>query len=72
MPRGGKRSTSWKPGQSGNPKGGPKWGESFAEILRRELGKAHNVKNAAGEIIRKDGKPIKVVAREIMAKLRPR
>src|SRR3990172_5876691 len=33
--RGGKRSTSWKPGQSGNPKGSPKRGESWAEIIKR-------------------------------------
>jgi len=31
--RGGKRSTSWKPGQSGNPAGGPKRGGSLKEIL---------------------------------------
>ena len=33
--RGGKRSTSWKPGQSGNPAGSPKRGESWAEIIKR-------------------------------------
>lgn len=33
--RGGKRSTSWKPGQSGNPKGAPKRGESWAEVWKR-------------------------------------
>lgn len=32
--RGGKRSTSWKPGQSGNPKGSPKRGESWQEIIK--------------------------------------
>ena len=32
--RGGKTKTSWKPGQSGNPKGGPKRGESWAEIIK--------------------------------------
>jgi hypothetical protein len=35
--RGGRRSTSWKPGQSGNPKGAPKRGESWAELFK-ELG----------------------------------
>lgn len=29
-----RRATSWKPGQSGNPKGRPKSGESLAETLR--------------------------------------
>ena len=33
--RGGKRSTSWRPGQSGNPAGSPKRGESWAEIIKR-------------------------------------
>lgn len=33
--RGGKRSTSWKKGESGNPKGAPKRGESWAEIIDR-------------------------------------
>ena len=32
--RGGKRSTSWKKGQSGNPSGAPKRGESWAEIIK--------------------------------------
>lgn len=32
--RGGKRSTSWKPGQSGNPAGAPKRGESWQEIIK--------------------------------------
>jgi len=32
--RGGKRSTSWKKGQSGNPNGAPKRGESWAEIIK--------------------------------------
>jgi hypothetical protein len=31
--RGGKTSTSWKPGQSGNPKGRPSLGESYKEIF---------------------------------------
>lgn len=31
--RGGKRSTSWKKGQSGNPKGAPKLGMSWREII---------------------------------------
>jgi hypothetical protein len=29
-----RRPTAWKPGQSGNPKGRPKSGESLAEALR--------------------------------------
>lgn len=33
--RGGRRRTSWKPGQSGNPNGAPKKGESWAETIRR-------------------------------------
>lgn len=28
-------STAWKPGQSGNPAGAPKRGESWAEIIKR-------------------------------------
>lgn len=32
--RGGKTRTSWKPGQSGNPKGAPKRGESWAELIK--------------------------------------
>lgn len=32
--RGGKTKTSWKPGQSGNPKGAPKRGQSWAEIIK--------------------------------------
>lgn len=32
--RGGKTKTSWKPGQSGNPKGRPKDGESWAAIIK--------------------------------------
>lgn len=28
-------STAWKPGQSGNPKGAPKRGESWQEIIKR-------------------------------------
>lgn len=35
--RGGKTKTSWKPGQSGNPKGGPKRGQSWKEIIH-EIG----------------------------------
>lgn len=31
--RGGKRSTSWKPGQSGNPKGRPSLGLSWKELI---------------------------------------
>lgn len=31
--RGGKTKTSWKPGQSGNPAGGPKRGQSWKEII---------------------------------------
>lgn len=31
--RGGKTSTSWKPGQSGNPKGRPKDGESWTGVI---------------------------------------
>lgn len=33
--RGGKRSTSWKPGQSGNPNGAPKNTESWAKIIEQ-------------------------------------
>lgn len=32
--RGGKRSTSWKPGQSGNPAGAPKRGQSWTELIK--------------------------------------
>lgn len=35
--RGGRRSTSWKPGQSGNPAGSPKRGQSWRELIA-ELG----------------------------------
>lgn len=35
--RGGKTRTSWKPGQSGNPTGAPKRGQSWAEIVK-EIG----------------------------------
>lgn len=35
--RGGKRATSWKPGQSGNPAGAPKRGQSWRELIS-ELG----------------------------------
>ena len=38
--RGGKRSTSFKPGQSGNPKGAPKKGESFTDIIQSKVDKA--------------------------------
>ena len=31
--RGGKTSTSWKPGQSGNPAGAPKRGQSWTEVI---------------------------------------
>jgi hypothetical protein len=37
-PKTGKRkapSTAWKPGQSGNPAGAPKRGESWAELIKR-------------------------------------
>lgn len=33
--RGGKRSTSWKPGQSGNPRGRPPKTRALTEILKR-------------------------------------
>ena len=33
--RGGKTKTSWRPGQSGNPKGAPKRGESWAELITK-------------------------------------
>lgn len=33
--RGGKTSGSWKPGQSGNPKGRPALGESYREIFSK-------------------------------------
>lgn len=29
--------TTWKPGKSGNPKGRPKLGETYAEIVRSKL-----------------------------------
>jgi hypothetical protein len=32
--RGGKTRTSWKPGQSGNPAGAPRRGESWAETIK--------------------------------------
>jgi hypothetical protein len=31
--RGGKRSTSWKPGESGNPNGAPRKGMSWRELI---------------------------------------
>lgn len=38
-PKSGKKraatKTTWKPGQSGNPQGAPKRGESWAEIIKR-------------------------------------
>lgn len=30
-----KRPQTWKPGQSGNPKGSPRLGESWAELIKR-------------------------------------
>ena len=33
----GKTRTSWKPGQSGNPKGSPKKGESITELMSKYL-----------------------------------
>ena len=33
--RGGKTVTSWKPGQSGNPKGRPPEGESWAAVIKK-------------------------------------
>ena len=30
----GRTSTTWRKGQSGNPRGRPRWGESIAEALR--------------------------------------
>ena len=33
--RGGKTKTSWKPGQSGNPKGRPATGESWTELIKK-------------------------------------
>ena len=35
--RGGKRSTSWEPGESANPRGRPKKGESFSEVIRERF-----------------------------------
>lgn len=32
--RGGKTKTSWRPGQSGNPRGAPKRGQSWKEIVK--------------------------------------
>lgn len=32
-----RRSTSWKAGQSGNPKGRPRSGEALSEVLREEV-----------------------------------
>ena len=43
---GGKTSTSFKPGQSGNPKGRPPLGESMAEALRAVMTPAHRKKVA--------------------------
>ena len=39
--RGGLRSTSWKPGQSGNPNGAPKKGMSWGELIKAEGDKWH-------------------------------
>lgn len=48
---GGKRSTSWKPGQSGNPSGSPRRGESWAEIIQRigEMTDAEFIKLKRGD-----------------------
>lgn len=53
--RGGRTRTSWKPGQSGNPKGAPKRGESWAELIKlygdmtpEEI--AQKAKTIAGEL----------------------
>jgi hypothetical protein len=35
--RGGKRSTSWKPGQSGNPKGRRRKGETAADFVEQAM-----------------------------------
>jgi len=52
---GRKSSTTWKPGQSGNPNGRPKRGESLSEILRM-LGEERDVriKGVPGEITKKE------------------
>lgn len=49
--RGGKTRTSWKPGQSGNPLGAPKRGQSWAEIIT-EIGNmtGPEVSKLAGKI----------------------
>lgn len=47
----GKSSTSWKPGQSGNPGGRPKDGESMSSLMREIL--EEEVDTPAGKITRR-------------------
>lgn len=46
--RGGKRKTSWKPGQSGNLKGRAKKGETFTDIIR-EMAELNDIRTPTGE-----------------------
>ena len=44
--------TSWKKGQSGNPKGRPRKGESAIETLRAELSRCGQEKKLAKKIVK--------------------
>ena len=44
---------SWKPGQSGNPKGRPKKGYSITEMMKEMLNSKPKVKDAIGKVIAK-------------------
>jgi hypothetical protein len=50
--RGGRRKSSWKKGQSGNPHGRPKKGETFSDIIR-ELAEASDIRTSSGERIKR-------------------
>jgi len=56
-----KVKTSWKPGQSGNPKGGPKKGYSITEWFKNMLASNPEIRDALGKSILKkalEGDPI--------------
>jgi len=43
--------TTWKPGQSGNPKGRPPRGYSITEMMKEMLGSNPEIKRALGKVI---------------------